>query len=130
MFREIDNYKELEELSSYTFSTNDPYHKVIVYYEEDSWCGFIDYSLIYEKSELNYIFVKEEYRRNKIASKLLEYWLEDCDKNKINSQTLEVCESNLKAIPLYQKYGFSTVAVRKNYYGKENGYLMMREVSE
>ena len=40
--------------------------------------------------------------------------------------SLEVNEENESAIKLYEKYGFKKEAIRKNYYGKNNGILMIR----
>jgi len=42
--------------------------------------------------------------------------------------TLEVRKSNSIAIHIYEKYGFKTVTVRKNYYSNnEDALLMLRE---
>ena len=48
--------------------------------------------------------------------------------NKCINITLEVDESNEAAINLYKKYGFTIAAIRKKYYGKNDGYLMIREM--
>ena len=42
--------------------------------------------------------------------------------------TLEVRESNTIARELYKKFGFREVALRKFYYGDENGILMEKQV--
>ena len=42
------------------------------------------------------------------------------------SISLEVDETNIKAIKLYEKYGFKNKAIRNNYYGKNNAILMVR----
>lgn len=102
---------------------NDPFSKFIIYLENNEIVGFLDYSVIYERAEINYIFVVENYRGKKIASKLLEHMIQSC---KIcNNITLEVRKSNSIAISLYKKYGFKEVATRENYYNKEDGILMM-----
>ena len=44
--------------------------------------------------------------------------------------TLEVRESNLPAIKLYEKFGFEIVNTRKKYYGEENAYLMGRRLEK
>ena len=42
---------------------------------------------------------------------------------------LEVRVSNVKAIALYQKFGFKNVAVRKRYYSNgEDAYLMIKKL--
>lgn len=108
--------------------TNNPFSKCLIYLEDNIIIAFIDYSIIYEKIEINYIFVKEEYRRKKIASKLLSYLIE----NNLNKEniTLEVNINNINAINLYKKFNFNEVAIRKNYYGNSDGILMERKIYE
>ncbi len=102
---------------------NDPFSKFIIYLENDEIIGFLSYSVIYERAEINYIFVLESYRGKKIASKMLDYIIKTC---KIcDNITLEVRKSNSIAISLYKKYGFKEVAIRENYYNDEDGILMM-----
>jgi ribosomal-protein-alanine N-acetyltransferase len=102
---------------------NDPFSKFIVYLEDTKIIGFLSYSVIYERAEINYIFVLESYRGKKIASKMLNYMISSC---KIcDNITLEVRKSNSIAISLYKKFGFKEVAIRENYYNNEDGILMM-----
>mgnify|MGYP004574599297 CR=1 FL=1 len=102
---------------------NDPFSKFIVCLENDEIIGFLSYSIIYERAEINYIFVLESYRGKTVASKMLDYIIKTC---KIcDNITLEVRKSNNIAISLYKKYGFKEVATRKNYYNDEDGILMM-----
>lgn len=102
---------------------NDPFSKFIVYLEDTKIIGFLSYSVIYERAEINYIFVLESYRGKEIASKMLNYMISSC---KIcDNITLEVRKSNSIAISLYKKFGFKEVAIRENYYNNEDGILMM-----
>ncbi len=102
---------------------SDPFSKFIIYLENNKIVGFLSYSIIYERVEINYIFVCENYRDKKIASKLLEFMIESC---KIcENITLEVRKSNSIAISLYKKFGFEEVATREKYYNNEDGILMM-----
>lgn len=102
---------------------SDPFSKAIIYLEDNKIVGFLNYSVIYERAEINYIFVIESYRGKKIASKMLDFMIQSC---KIcDNITLEVRESNNVAISLYKKFGFKEVAIRDNYYNNEDGILMM-----
>lgn len=94
------------------------------YIVDDKPVAFINYYVMYERAELININVSDNYQNQKIASKMLEYMLEDCQKRKVKSITLEVKFSNIKAIHLYQKYGFKEIGIRKGYYQGIDGILM------
>lgn len=94
------------------------YSKTIVYKDENIIKGILVYDEIYDRIEIDYILVLEEYRKQGIGSKLLEYFDKDI--------SLEVRESNKTAIEFYEKNGFKIVAKRNNYYKGEDGLLMCR----
>lgn len=103
-----------------------PFSKGYIYEIESRIVGFIIYDIIYEKVEIEYIFVEKEYRNKKIATLLLQKMISSLEKGINYEITLEVRESNIKAINLYKKNGFVKVATRKKYYGNENAILMLR----
>lgn len=102
--------------------------KYLIYSIDDKNIGFVDFSFIYDRIELNYIYVEKSYRNKNIASKLMDKLIEFAIDNKCINITLEVDESNDAAINLYKKYGFTIATIRKKYYGKNDGYLMIREM--
>jgi len=97
-----------------------PFTKILVY-ETDKIVAFLDYSVMYEKIEINYIYVLEEYRNKKIAYKLLKYIL---DNYKFDNITLEVRIDNEYAIKLYRSLGFKIINKREKYYQGIDAYLM------
>ena len=103
------------------------YSNLIVYRFKDMIIGFCIYDIIYERCEIEYIGVLEEYRYNKIGSKLISYLIENLS-NSINNISLEVSVNNESAINLYLKYGFKKIAIRKNYYNNIDAFLMVKEV--
>jgi ribosomal-protein-alanine acetyltransferase len=117
-------------LSNFDTSINSlgVYSKYLVYYIEDEKVGFLNYDIIYDRAEIDYIFVNEENRRLNIASSLINYLFEDCKKNNCKNITLEVRESNIVAINFYKNKGFKEVAKREKYYKDEDGILMIREM--
>ena len=120
MIKEIKDIEYLNTFCDYKISVN-PFTKILVYLIEDKEVGFLDYSLMYEKIEINYIYVKPEYRNNKIAFKLITYMI---DHNSYSNITLEVNVNNLYAIKLYESLGFKIIGTRKSYYNGEDAYLM------
>lgn len=122
MITNITQYDELNKLSDYKI-TNNSFNKVIAYCDNDVIIGYLDYSVMYERAEINYIFIKNEYRHKGIASKLINYMLQVID---VDSITLEVRIDNYSALALYKKFNFKEVSIRKNYYDDVDGILMIR----
>ena len=81
------------------------------------------------EAEITNIAVHPDFRRNKIASRILDKMIEKCRETGTSKLHLEVREDNEKAISLYEKYGFKAVGLRKNYYSdNENAILMTKEI--
>ena len=102
--------------------------KYFIYIEKYNIIGFINYYDLYDRFEIAYIEVLEEYRNNKIGSKMMEHLIEIGKQKKIENITLEVNKNNNNAIKLYLKYDFINVAVRPRYYDGVDGLLMERKM--
>ena len=129
MIKEYDSYPLFSvdnftyKLTKKEFSTN-PYLKILTYVEKDKIIGFLLYSLIYDRIEIEQFEVTTKERRKGIGNKLLNYLVEKYQDNNIKNITLEVKEDNIAAINLYKKYGFKKVSTREKYYDGINGILM------
>ena len=129
MIKEYDSYPQFSvdnftyKLTEKEFSTN-PYLKIITYVEKDKIIGFLLYSLIYDRIEIEQFEVITKERRKGIGDKLLKYLIEKYQDTDIKNITLEVKEDNIIAINLYKKYGFKNVSTREKYYDGINGLLM------
>ena len=124
----ITNYYREFDLNNVDLFHKESFIKIYIYEDNKKICFFINYSIIYDRAEINYIYVDEIYRNNHVASKLLEFMIDDCIHNNCNNITLEVAEKNIKGINLYIKFGFEKKAIRKNYYKDCDGILMMKEL--
>ena len=58
MIKEIKNLDIISNISNYKPSQN-VFNKIYAYYSKNEIIGYIDYSVMYEQAELNYIFVKK-----------------------------------------------------------------------
>ena len=101
------------------------YTKIYTYTVDKNVVAFLIFTIMYDKCEIIDIFVKSDYRNKKIAQMLINELSSDYNLDNI---TLEVSESNIPAINLYEKLGFKKVATRKNYYKDSNGILMLKEI--
>lgn len=121
-----DVYKQKNELINEL--KQNPYTKLYIYVEKDNIIGLLHLNDIYDRYEINNIYVLEEQRNKGIASKLIEHIIELGKNNKIVNITLEVRKNNFNAIKLYKKYNFEEKAIRKGYYNGIDGILMEKEM--
>ena len=84
--------------------------------------------IVLEDIHIHNIAVKKEYRGMGIGGKMLSHLIEDSIINCAGKLCLEVKNSNLPAIKLYQKHGFIPVGERKNYYEDGSNAVLMDRV--
>ena len=102
---------------------NNPFGRLLIIKEEDDIIGYLYFSDIYERAEINQIEIKESERNKGKGDLLLKELI-----NLINKDiTLEVRIDNIYAIKLYKKNNFITVATREKYYNGIDGLLMERK---
>ena len=118
----------LKEFNTYVINIDDPFKKYIGYEIDNKIVSFLNYSLIYDRIEIEYIYTNPDCRNKNLASILLNYLCDLGINNNCSNITLEVRCSNVSAINFYEKNGFKKVSVRKNYYNGEDGILMIREL--
>ncbi len=126
-----EDYSFLENVLK-EFNTNldsiktNPFSKILVY-DDGIKKGVLIFSIYYDRAELDYIYVYSEFRKNGIASKLMEFMIKEC--NSVKNITLEVNVNNESATKLYKKFNFDIVATREKYYNNGNSaYLMERKL--
>ncbi len=101
---------------------NNPFAKYLLYKENNQIIGYLYYSDIYERAEINQFEIEVMHRNCGKGFELLQEMIKIVDKN----ITLEVRKDNFPAIHLYQKCGFIKKAVRKGYYQGVDAILMER----
>ena len=73
------------------------------------------------ESHLLNICIHRDWRRQGIAGQLMKHMLNLAKRHGADVCLLEVRPSNIGAIEMYEKFGFSKVGLRKSYYPAENG---------
>jgi len=87
--------------------------------------GFAGIKAILDEADIMNIVVKKSFRGHGIGSKLLQNLILFAKKHNLKTVTLEVNETNLPAIKLYNKFNFNKVGIRKKYYNGKNDAIIM-----
>lgn len=90
------------------------------------FCGY----KVLDEFSINNVGIRKKYQKQGWATKLINSVIEVQANLGIKSFFLEVRESNLAAIKLYKKCGFSPIGLRKNYYISpiEHAIIMLKSV--
>ncbi len=89
--------------------------------------GYIGFWLaMNDEAHIVTIAVRDDFRRKGVASMLIASALTLAVHLDSDKATLEVRVSNTSAQKLYQKFGFETIAIRRNFYSDtgEDAYVM------
>ena len=91
--------------------------------------GYAGLQVVLDEGYITNVAVRPECRRQGIAGKLLQVFLDFAQGNHLAFLTLEERASNYDAIALYGSRGFRSVGRRKNYYEhpKEDAIIMTKE---
>lgn len=94
--------------------------------------GYCGIWISFDTADLCNMAVAHPYRRKGIAKRLLQEVFSLAKKRQVERILLEVRESNLNAIALYQKSGFQQIGIRKGYYHvpEEDAVLMECRLSQ
>ncbi len=90
--------------------------------------GYIFGTMVLDEAEIRKIAVAPNFRRQGLATTLLNEAFRFLVKHKIVACFLEVRQKNKGALCLYQKNNFKQIAIRKNYYTspKDNAILLKK----
>lgn len=94
---------------------------------KDDIIGFAGIKVILDEADLMNIVIKKCYRGMGFGTFLLTTLLKECSLLSISSLTLEVQDENTPAILLYQKLGFESIGIRKNYYPNHHDAILMKK---
>lgn len=91
--------------------------------------GYAGLQVVLDEGYITNVAVRPECRRQGVAGKLLQVFLDFAQGNRLAFLTLEVRASNYDAIALYGSRGFRSAGRRKNYYEhpREDAIIMTKE---
>lgn len=91
--------------------------------------GFCDYWKTFDSGTIAQIAVHPSLQHRQFGSAMMDEIYNDCLAQKVRTLTLEVRESNTKAINFYLKHGFKKEVIKPHYYTNgENAIYMILEI--
>jgi ribosomal-protein-alanine N-acetyltransferase len=86
--------------------------------------------VVLDEGQITNIAVHPSYRRQGLGERIVSSLLEYGKEKQLSNISLEVRESNTAAKALYEKLGFLSVGVRKNFYSfpTENAIVMIKNI--
>jgi ribosomal-protein-alanine N-acetyltransferase len=107
-------------IGNFNDSLNSGYSAWILMHNED----IIGYSLmmmVLDEAHLLNLSIAKTYQKQGLGRTLLEHMVDIAKNNQMANMFLEVRQSNISAIALYENVGFNEMAIRRNYYPATNG---------
>ena len=101
----------------------------LVALEDDVVVGYIGSQTAVDETDVMNVAVHPDHRRKGIAEALIGNLVSELKAQGSHALMLEVRDSNVPAISLYEKLGFLQVGLRKNYYHnpKEHARILRKE---
>ena len=96
----------------------------------ESIVGYIIAKQVIDEGQLLDVAVKPECRQRGAAELLMRDLISGMKMKRVVKIFLEVRATNVAAIRLYEKFGFTTISTRRDYYKNpvEDAYIMMVEL--
>lgn len=93
--------------------------------------GYVGSQTVLGETDMMNIAIHPDYRKQRIATALINTLIDELTKRGSHSLMLEVRASNEPAKSLYDSLGFGSVGVRRNYYRnpKEDALILRKEWS-
>ena len=103
----------------------------LVALDGDSVVGYVGSQTVLGETDMMNIAVHPDYRKQGVATDLIQSLIDALSKQGSHSLMLEVRQTNEPAKNLYKSLGFETVGIRKNYYRnpRENALILRKEWS-
>lgn len=87
--------------------------------------GYCGMYLSLDEAEITNVAVQPERRKQGIGDTILNAALAEAEKHGVQKIYLEVRESNAPAQKLYEKHGFESCGIRKNFYRKPTEHAIV-----
>ena len=95
---------------------SDKFKGFLIESDEGEIVGTVALNFGLDEADLVNVLVAARIRKTGLGSMLMQTALDECEKIELKRLFLEVRESNIPAIKLYEKFGFEKISQRKKYY--------------
>lgn len=108
-----------------------PQSHFFVAFLDETLVGYGGFWLVEDEAHITSITIRDGYRGQGLGRQLTMFILDYAAKVGARLATLEVRESNIPALNLYQDIGFEAVGRRKGYYnhGHEDAIVMLKQLA-
>lgn len=126
--------KHEHNLISLSSLNNDLQNSLCIYFvandNENNIIGAIGGTALVDHLDISIVVTKKDFLNKGVASSLLTKLINYCKEENVEKIFLEVRNSNLAAINLYEKFNFIKISTRKNYYkdNNEDALIYMLEI--
>lgn len=122
------NFSRPWKLKDFQLAFDNPYAIYMVAKNEEKVLGVSGLYHVLGEGMITNVAVLAEYRGQGIAERMLTQLIGVAQTQKVTAFTLEVRESNIPAIKVYERLGFSTEGKRKLFYDnpKEDALIMWK----
>ena len=126
---DINNFEDAwtkEMLKSELENDNAEYYGL---FNDGEIIGFCGGWYVADEYQVNKIVIDKEHQNKKLGQIFFTYVMQLYKVKNAKKALVEVRVSNMPAITVYEKAGFTTIDMRKNYYKNngENAYVMVRD---
>ena len=105
--------------------------KYVVAIDENEIVGYGGIALAGDVADIHTLTVTPKFRRQGIATELLQQLEEWASAQGITTFMLEMREGNSEAQPLYEKHGYEVISKRDNYYSRGiHAFIMRKEAGK
>ena len=92
----------------------------------NSLIGICVFHVVLDEAQINFFAIERKYRKKGLGTYLMRFLIKECQMLKIKKLYLEVSHNNFPAESFYNRFDFSTVGIRRNYY-KDGSNALLKE---